>query len=126
MDGIRSTRFFALALVFTLAMAAPRPAAAAILTVTDCGDTTPGGVPGQLRRAINDAQSTGDVILLPACTITLTGAPNEDSNAGGDLDIAKNLGIQGAGPGRTIIRAASSSATPIRCLAPCRTTVVRR
>ena len=86
------------AVLTVLLVCAPESARAAILTVTDCGDTTPGGAPGQLRRLINDA-AAGDTIAVPACTITLTGAAGEDANAGGDLDILKNLTIQGAGPG---------------------------
>jgi hypothetical protein len=78
------------------------PARAALLTVTDCGDTTPGGTAGQLRRLITDA-GAGDIIVIPACTITLTGAPDEDANAGGDLDVTKSLILLGAGAGRTIL-----------------------
>src|SRR3954462_12551378 len=66
------------------------------LTVTDCGDTTPGGgAAGQLRRLIHDA-GTGDTIVIPACTITLTGS-GDDTGDQGDLDVAKDLTIQGAG-----------------------------
>jgi hypothetical protein len=81
-------------------------AEAAVLTVTDCGDTAPGGAPGQLRRLINDA-APGDVIDVPACLIVATGALGEDANAGGDFDIAKDLTIRGAGARRTIIQGAS-------------------
>jgi hypothetical protein len=80
----------------------PSPAAAADLTVTDCGDTTPGGAPGQLRKLINDA-APGDTIIVPACLIVLTGPRNEDANVGGDLDITKNLTIRGAGGHATVI-----------------------
>ena len=85
-----------------LGLASSDPGAAAVLTVTDCGDTTPGGAPGQLRRLVNDA-APGDTIVVPACLITLTGAAGEDLNAGGDLDILKSLTIQGAGARRTVI-----------------------
>ncbi len=78
------------------------PAGAATLTVTDCGDTTPGGAAGQLRKLINDA-APGDTIVVPACTILLTGAASEDLNAGGDLDIRIDLTIRGAGQGATIV-----------------------
>jgi hypothetical protein len=71
----------------------PGSATGAVLTVTDCGDTTPGGAPGQLRRLIADA-TAGDTIVVPACLITLTGAP---------LDIGKDLTLQGAGARRTIV-----------------------
>jgi len=81
-------------------------ATAAVLTVTDCGDTTPGGGPGQFRRLITDA-TAGDTIVVPACLITLTGVDREDANASGDLDIRKDLTIQGAGPRQTIIDGAS-------------------
>jgi hypothetical protein len=75
---------------------------AATLAVTDCGDTTPGGGPGQLRKLINDAVS-GDTISVPACTITLTGAAGDDANLTGDLDITKSLTIQGQGAASSII-----------------------
>lgn len=78
------------------------PSSAAIRTVTNLGDTTPGGASGQLRFEIN-AAAPGDTIVIPAGTITLTGAAGEDANASGDLDINKNLTIQGAGPGLTVI-----------------------
>jgi hypothetical protein len=81
------------------------PAAAVTLTVTDCGDTTPGGAPGQLRRLINDADP-GDTIVVPACLITLSGAADDNANATGDLDVTKSLTIQGAGAG-TILDGAS-------------------
>jgi hypothetical protein len=55
---------------------------AAILTVTDCGDTVPGGEPGQLRRLVDEA-APGDVIVVPACTVQLTGAAH--------LEITKSL-----------------------------------
>jgi hypothetical protein len=89
-------------LLLALASVGPRSATAAVLTVTDCGDTTPGGAPGQLRRLITDAVP-GDTIVIPGCLITLTGAANEDDNAGGDLDITKALTIRGAGARATII-----------------------
>jgi hypothetical protein len=89
-------------MLLALASVDPGSAMAAVLTVTDCGDTVPGGAPGQLRRLINDAAS-GDTILIPGCLITLNGAPNEDVNASGDLDITKSLTIQGAGAHSTVI-----------------------
>jgi hypothetical protein len=75
------------------------PISAATLTVTDLGDS---GAPGQLRALI-DAAASGDTIVIPAGTITLTGAAGENVNASGDLDIRKNLTIQGAGAEATII-----------------------
>jgi hypothetical protein len=89
-------------LLFGLVSVDAGSAPAAVLTVTDCGDTTPGGAPGQLRRLITNA-APGDTILVPACIIRLTGAANEDFNAGGDLDISKTITIQGAGARRTVI-----------------------
>lgn len=93
---------FIAVLLLGLASIGPGFATAAVLTVTDCGDTTPGGAPGQLRRLITDA-APGDTIEVPACLITLSGAAGEDANAGGDLDIGKALTIQGAGSRRTVI-----------------------
>jgi hypothetical protein len=75
------------------------PAAAATLSVTDLGDN---GAPGQLRTLIN-AAAPGDTVVIPAGTITLTGVANEDANASGDLDITKDLTIQGAGAVATVI-----------------------
>jgi hypothetical protein len=81
------------ALGLVLALAGPAWAAVTH-TVTDCGDATPVGSPGQLRRLIDDA-APGDTIVIPACTITLTGSAA--------LEVQKDLTIQGAGPSQTII-----------------------
>jgi hypothetical protein len=90
-------------LALTAVMATgPTPAGAALLTVTDCGDTTPGGTAGQLRRLITDA-AAGDIIVIPACTINLTGAKDDDANVSGDLDVTKSLILLGAGAGRTVL-----------------------
>ena len=75
------------------------PGSATTLTVTDLGDS---GAPGQFRTLINGA-APGDTIVIPAGTITLTGAAGDDNNLSGDLDIHKDLTIQGAGPGVTIL-----------------------
>ena len=91
-----------LALLLTIVLTWSSPGVGAIRTVTDLGDTTPGGAPGQLRFEITAAAS-GDTIVIPPGTITLTGAADEDANASGDLDIFKDLTIQGAGAGVTII-----------------------
>ena len=78
------------------------PCQGAVHTVTDLGDSTPSGAPGQLRRLITDA-ADGDTIIVPVGVITLTSAAGDDANASGDLDITKNLIIEGAGPDLTII-----------------------
>jgi hypothetical protein len=62
--------------------------------------------PGSLRAAIDQANHTdrqGSIILLPAGTYYLNGIYGEDQNAGGDLDIAANIAIEGAGADSTII-----------------------
>ncbi|MFC2030089.1 choice-of-anchor Q domain-containing protein [Chloroflexota bacterium] len=46
-------------------------------------------------------------IKLPAYTYTLTGAPGDDANASGDLDITANITISGQGPGNTAISGGS-------------------
>jgi len=79
---------------------APRTSDAAVLVVTNLGDT---GAPGQLRTLIN-AAAPGDTIVIPPGTIVLSGAPGEDANAKGDLDILKALTIVGAGSSLTAIR----------------------
>src|SRR3990172_2667293 len=86
-------------LVLVIALLCPRGIWAATLTVTDFGDS---GAPGQLRTLIN-AAAPGDTIVIPAGTITLTGPAGELLNAGGDLNIRKNLTIQGQGAGVTIL-----------------------
>jgi hypothetical protein len=79
------------AVLLALAPTMPGPAAAATLTVTDFGDT---GSFEQLRSLITFAAS-GDTIVIPAGTITLSQ---------GDLFIpVKVLTIEGAGPSATII-----------------------
>jgi hypothetical protein len=77
------------------------PAPAATFVVADFGDS---GAPGQLRSLIN-AAAPGDTILVPPATIVLTGAPGDNANASGDLDILKDLTIVGAGPELTVIDA---------------------
>jgi hypothetical protein len=41
--------------------------------------------------------------LLPACTITVTGAAGDDANASGDFDIATSITLQGVGADATIL-----------------------
>ena len=80
-------------------------AKAATLTVTSLADD---GGAGTLRALINGAMD-GDVIMVPAGTITLTtagatAAGDADEALGdADLDITVNLTIIGAGSGQTII-----------------------
>src|SRR5438105_616173 len=68
--------------------------------------TTADGVPGSLRAAIIQANSSHghDTIIVPAGTYTLTLAgANEDYAATGDLDIRGDMTISGAGADTTII-----------------------
>lgn len=78
--------------ILTLActLVTPRPVSAAILSVTDCGDSRESG---QLRTLIGAAAS-GDTVVIPACTITVTA---------GRLRLAKNVLLQGQGAGATTI-----------------------
>ncbi|MFO1519187.1 MAG: choice-of-anchor Q domain-containing protein [bacterium] len=94
---LRSLRFF----LFCI-LSFPTLCRAATLTVTDCGDTVPGGATGQLRKLINQA-SAGDTIVIPACTITLQGAASEDGNQTGDLDFSIPLSLRGSGAGVSVI-----------------------
>ena len=74
---------------------------AATLTVTTTADTTTCGAPCSLRGAIAAANS-GDTIIIPAGTFTLT--------LDAELGIDKDLTLTGAGSGDTIIQAAISTA----------------
>ena len=75
-------------------MPLPWLASAATVTVTNCGDS---GAPGQLRTLINNnnARAGGDVIEVPACTITLTMAS--------PLIVTKDVTVAGAGAQETIV-----------------------
>src|SRR5262245_2768983 len=64
-------------------------AMAAILRVTNCGDSGAGTLRQQLAGA-----TAGDTIVLPVCQITLTSA---------GLFVGTNLSFLGAGPARTVI-----------------------
>jgi hypothetical protein len=92
---------FTLALPVLLVLHAAPAVVADTLTVTDCGDSVPGGGPGQLRYLMNNANA-GDTIVVPACAIFLLGSGGDDANQNGDLDFTKNLIIQGAGQAATV------------------------
>ena len=68
------------------------------ITVSTTGDTNACGTPCSLRGAIGVANS-GDTIIIPAGTYTLT--------LGSELAINKNLTLAGAGSGDTILQAAT-------------------
>ncbi len=64
-----------------------------------------------LRAAISEANvlAGADIINVPAGTYTTTlAAANENSNAGGDLDITSPLTINGASAATTIVQANAS------------------
>lgn len=101
-----SRQLFLLTLLTAAAVALP--AQAAIFTVTKTADTFDGRCDQDcsLREAVAaaNAASGPDVIVLPSgvYTLTRTGA-NEDGAALGDLDIAGDLVLLGAGAKSTII-----------------------
>jgi CSLREA domain-containing protein len=78
-------------------------------TVTKTDDTADGACDSDcsLREAIIAANANpgADTITLPAKPYTLTiGGAGEDNSATGDLDIADDVTIDGAGAGQTIIK----------------------
>jgi hypothetical protein len=75
------------------------PTDAAVLPLNAC-------TPEALRALINGAVD-GDVVLLPACTISVAGASGDDANASGDFDIATSITLQGVGPDATILDGAA-------------------
>ncbi|MEM7128233.1 MAG: CSLREA domain-containing protein [Chloroflexota bacterium] len=90
---------------------------AATITVNSLADTTTAGDGNcTLREAINNvntgsdttsgdclqADGLTDTINLPAGMIILSGAANEDSNAGGDLDIQADVILNGSADGTAI------------------------
>ncbi|MGH7264552.1 MAG: right-handed parallel beta-helix repeat-containing protein, partial [Candidatus Rokuibacteriota bacterium] len=95
MDRARARRsFFAVVL---LAGSMPGPAGAFTIV---CSESA--------LRAAMTAVSLGatpdrTVTIPPSCTITLTGAPGDDSNLSGDLDVNGSMTIQGAGAASTVI-----------------------
>ncbi len=80
--------------------------------VTTTADT---GIPGTLRECIKKANgSPGQTITVPAGTYTLAIAgTGENAAATGDLDIAANMTISGAGAGSTIIQAGTNATNGI-------------
>lgn len=104
-----------LAVALALAGGLPRAAMAASLTVTTAADELNTDGDCSLREAIRaanlDTRVDGcgpgrgtDTITLRADTFPLAlQGTGEDAAATGDLDIAGNLTIQGAGPGKTIV-----------------------
>jgi CSLREA domain-containing protein len=107
--------FFVLALFISIgftkntsALASQNSASAATFTVTKIADTNDGtcNADCSLREAVVAANlHTGtDIIVVPSGTYTLTIAGSaEDASATGDLDIAGDITINGAGAGSTII-----------------------
>jgi hypothetical protein len=101
-----TTRVSALVLLLTSALVLAALSPAAAQTVTDCGDTTPDGVPGQLRFLLNNAVDGTVIVIPPECpVITLTGTADDDSGESGDLDVQDEVTIRGQGPGVTVIDA---------------------
>ena len=119
MEGTRTkTALLAVTLGLLLLPAAQAQAA----TITVAAGVAGNAADGQcsLREAVQAANtnvpvdnctqgqsSTTDVINVPAGTYTLSGAPNEDNNASGDLDIEDSVQIIGAGAATTTIDANS-------------------
>lgn len=101
--------------LFLAVLSLPRPASAATITVDTETDEWNTGTGCSLREAVQAANtdtafggcvagSGDDVILLPSGTyvLSLAGA-GEDTNATGDLDLASNIEIIGAGAGTTVV-----------------------
>ena len=114
------------ALLVSLVVALPSPRATAdvgitagtTITVDIETDTVENDGHCSLREAISAANlkassglatgecpagSGNDTIVLPSGTYNLAGAPGEDNNATGDLDIKSSLAIQGVGSDTTVI-----------------------
>ncbi len=98
-----------------LLLVPPAVASAATITVdANCTlrqavDSANTGAIGTSDCAVGDTEasngSDADTIVLPAGTYTLTGNPRDDANLSGDLDITKEVTIQGAGVDSTVIDA---------------------
>jgi len=82
-------------------------ASAATFTVTKTADTADGacGADCSLREAVIAANSdaTGDTIVLPAGTFSLTIPGYDMASTQGDLDVSQDVLIRGAGPGASVI-----------------------
>lgn len=83
-------------------------AQASVFTVTKSGDTNDGVCDADcsLREAViaANAAAGADTIIIPSGTYTLTIAgPDDDAGATGDLDIAGDLTILGAGAAMTVV-----------------------
>jgi hypothetical protein len=105
-----------LALAVAIGLTLPRPAVAALINVdSQADDNGPGCTlreavtAANLNTAVNgcaagDASGT-DTIALPASAnhYSLTGAPDDDANLSGDLDIQGDVLIEGGGAGATIV-----------------------
>jgi CSLREA domain-containing protein len=91
----------------TVLLAAPVPAVTfSVSTTADAVDANPGdgacataSATCSLRAAVQEANALAgpDVIELPAGTYDLAVGPREDASAAGDLDVAGDLTINGAG-----------------------------
>ena len=114
----------AIALLVVLgALTFPRPAGAGTITVNTTIDELNADGDCSLREAIRGANldqavdacaagSGADVITLPAGSYALMAGVGEDGGATGDLDVAGDLTINGAGSATTIIQACDSSSGP--------------
>lgn len=85
---------------------------AATFAVTKTADTSDGlcNSDCSLREAVQaaNADATADEIVLPAGRLQIwIFGPSEDSNATGDIDVARDVTIRGAGPHLTTITANS-------------------
>jgi hypothetical protein len=103
MNKNRSLLLHLIIIITLVTWSMAQPIQAAVVHVT----TTEDSVPGSLRTAITTANTNdeNDTIYLPAGTYTLAGKPDEDANAGGDLDIDNphKITIIGDGFATTII-----------------------
>lgn len=98
-------------------------AGAAVITVTIEADEVAADAECSLREAISSANAgdggssgcadgdadpqAADTIVLGSGVYALAGAAGDDANAGGDLDVASDVTLSGAGAGLTIIDAAA-------------------